>query len=197
MKRCQWVTENPLYIEYHDREWGIPVLEDGKLFEMLLLEGAQAGLSWITILKRRDNYRFAFDNFDYEKIATYSEEKILQLKQNEGIIRNERKIRSAVENAKQFIQIQKEFGSFSKYLWSFTNGEPIINSWNEADKIPAQTELSQKISKDLKKRGFSFVGPVIIYSFLQATGVVNDHLLSCFCHPTQKLHKQSKGKSVN
>ena len=186
MKRCDWVTNDPLYQQYHDFEWGIPVYDDRKLFEMLILEGAQAGLIWITILKKREHYRQAFDNFDVERIVGYSERKIQALMNNKGIIRNERKIRSVIQNAKSFLHIQKEYGSFSNYIWSFTGGKPIVNRWTSIQEIPQQTNLSKKISKDLKKRGFSFVGPIIIYSYLQAIGVVNDHILSCFCHPDNK-----------
>lgn len=186
MERCAWVTNDPIYIDYHDNEWGIPVFDDRKLFEMLILEGAQAGLSWITILKRRENYRKAFDHFDFEKVAQYDEGKIQDLLANPGIIRNQRKIRSTVTNAKHFIEIRQTYGSFSNYLWGFVDGNPIINHWKNQTEVPAETELSKRISRDLKKRGFSFVGPTIIYSFLQATGVVNDHLVSCFCHPSKK-----------
>lgn len=183
MKRCQWVTDNPLYIEYHDNEWGKPIYNDRIFFEMLTLEGAQAGLSWITILKRRENYRQVFDNFNYEVVAHYSEENIQELLHYEGIIRNEKKIRATVQNAIAFIHIRNQYGSFSDYIWSFSDHKSIINNWESQEEVPTQTELSKMISKDLKKRGFSFVGPTIIYSFLQATGIVNDHLLTCFCHP--------------
>ncbi|MFD1412566.1 DNA-3-methyladenine glycosylase I [Oceanobacillus jeddahense] len=180
-ERCAWVSEDPVYIAYHDEEWGYPVFEDDRyLFEMLSLEGAQAGLSWITILKRRENYRRAFDNFEVDLIAAYSDEKIEELMQDEGIIRNRRKIESVVKNAKAFQQVQKEFGSFSNYIWKFVDREPIVNHWDEHKDVPAQTDLSKYISKDLKKRGFSFVGPVICYSFMQATGMVNDHTTNCF-----------------
>ncbi|WP_270180692.1 DNA-3-methyladenine glycosylase I [Alkalihalobacillus sp. CinArs1] len=183
MKRCAWVSDEKIYIDYHDHEWGVPVYDDHKLFEMLILEGAQAGLSWITILKRRENYREAFDHFSVEKVASYSEEKIQDLLSNEGIIRNKLKVRGAVKNANAFIQIQKEFGSFSSYIWSYVDDEPIINRWRSSEEVPAQSDLSKAISKDLKKRGFTFVGPVIIYSFMQAVGLVNDHTLNCFKHP--------------
>lgn len=183
VRRCQWVTDDPVYIDYHDHEWGVPVYDDREFFEMLTLEGAQAGLSWITILKRREHYREAFDHFDVFKIASYDENRIQKLLTNKGIIRNERKIRSVVTNARAFLALQEEYGSFSDYIWGFVDGEPIINYWKDAREIPAKTPLSETISKDLKKRGFSFVGPVIIYSFLQATGIVNDHEITCFCHP--------------
>lgn len=186
MKRCGWVTDDPIYIQYHDNEWGVPVFDDQQLFEMLTLEGAQAGLSWITILKRRENYKQVFDQFIIEKVANYSEEKIQALLQNEKIIRNEKKIRSAVTNAKRIIDIQEEYGSFSNFLWSYVNHQPIINHWSTLEEVPANTELSKTINKDLKKRGFAFVGPTIIYSFMQAIGMVNDHLITCFCHPNQK-----------
>ena len=183
MERCGWVTKEPIYIDYHDLEWGRPVFDDGKLFEMLILEGAQAGLSWITILKRRENYRQAFDHFDFEKIAQYDETKIQELLNNPGIIRNRKKILSAIGNARCFMEIRDTYGSFSNYLWGFVDGKPIVNQWKSLAELPAETPLSQRISRDLKKRGFSFVGPTIIYSYLQAIGVVNDHLISCFCHP--------------
>lgn len=186
MERCAWVTSDPIYIDYHDHEWGIPVYDDQNLFEMLILEGAQAGLSWITILKRRENYRKAFDNFDFEKVVMYDEGKIQDLLTNPGIIRNQRKILSTIKNAERFIEIRQTYGSFSNYLWGFVDGKPIINYWKKQSEVPTETELSKKISRDLKKRGFTFVGPTIIYSFLQATGVVNDHLVSCFCHPAHK-----------
>ncbi|MGG1686083.1 DNA-3-methyladenine glycosylase I [Pseudalkalibacillus sp. NRS-1564] len=183
MNRCAWVNEEEIYKEYHDHEWGVPVYDDQKLFEMLILEGAQAGLSWITILKRRENYRAAFDQFIVEKVAAYDEDKIQELLKNEGIIRNKLKVRGTVKNAKAFMEIQEEFGSFSSYIWGFTQDTPIINDWKSIEEVPAETELSKKISKDMKKRGFTFVGPVIIYSFLQAVGLVNDHTTDCFRHP--------------
>lgn len=186
MNRCDWVTDDPIYLDYHDYEWGVPVFDDRKLFEMLTLEGAQAGLSWITILKRRENYRRAFDSFDVHKISQYTEEKIQSLLQNDSIIRNDKKIRSVIKNAQHFIEIQKDYGSFAVYLWSFVNNKQIINYWATIQDVPTQTELSQKISKELKKKGFSFVGPVIIYSYLQAVGLINDHILSCDCHPNNR-----------
>lgn len=182
VKRCDWVKlDEPLYVKYHDEEWGKPVFDDKTLFEFLILEGAQAGLSWLTILKRREGYRKAFDNFNVKKVAEYDEKKVEQLIQNEEIIRNRRKIESAIKNAKAFIKIQEEFGSFSNYIWGFVDGKPIINHWKDIKEMPAKTELSDKISKDLKKRGFNFVGSVIIYSYLQAVGIIDDHLEDCFC----------------
>lgn len=181
-KRCDWVKlDELLYIKYHDEEWGKPIYDDNKLFEMLILEGAQAGLSWLTILKRREGYRRAFEEFNVEKVASFNEEKVQQLMQDNGIIRNRRKIESAINNAKQFIKVQKEYGSFSKYIWGFVEGKPIINHWKSVSEIPAKTPLSDRISKDLKKRGFSFVGSVIIYSYLQAIGIVDDHIEDCIC----------------
>jgi DNA-3-methyladenine glycosylase I len=182
MKRCPWCGDDPLYQQYHDEEWGVPVHDDRTLFEFLILEGAQAGLSWITILKKRENYRAAFDNFDVKKVARYSDKKIAALLANEGIVRNRLKIHAAVTNAKAFMQVQKEFGSFDAYLWAYVDGRPIVNSFKTMKSVPAVTPLAEKISKDLKKRGFKFVGPTIIYAFMQAVGVVNDHLLSCPRH---------------
>nr|WP_217988467.1 DNA-3-methyladenine glycosylase I [Paucisalibacillus globulus] len=180
-KRCEWVPEDDLlYRDYHDNEWGRPVHDDQQLFEMLILEGAQAGLSWITILRRRENYREAFDQFDPIIISNYDEDDIQSLKNNEGIIRNERKIRSVVANAKAFLKIKEEFGSFDTYIWSFVGGKPIINHWKSSGEVPAQTERSQAMSKDLKKRGFNFVGPTICYAYMQATGMVNDHTEECY-----------------
>jgi len=178
-KRCFWVDlSSPVYIEYHDKEWGIPVYDDEKLYEMFLLETFQAGLSWITILKKREFFRVAFDGFDVKKIAAYGTEKVEDLMQNPQIIRNRGKITAAVQNAAIFMDIQKEYGSFSRYLWGFTDGKIIIN---QADTIPVKTELSDRISKDLKNRGMRYVGSVTIYSYLQAVGVVNDHDKNCFC----------------
>ncbi|WP_292467829.1 DNA-3-methyladenine glycosylase I [Methanolobus sp.] len=181
--RCQWAEMNELEIEYHDTEWGVPEHDDQKLFEFLILEGAQAGLSWDTILKRRENYRKAFDDFDYNVVASYGEEKIEKLLQDSGIIRNKLKVRSAVSNAKAFIEIRDDFGSFDNYLRGFlVDGKTIQNSWKSMDELPAKTELSEKISKDMKKRGFNFVGATIIYAFMQAVGMVNDHVTGCFRH---------------
>ena len=179
-QRCSWCGDDPLYMKYHDEEWGKPVYDDKTLFEFLLLETFQAGLSWITILRKRENFRKAFDDFDYQKIANYSEEKIMMLLQDSGIIRNKLKVRSAVTNAQFFIEIQKEFGSFSKYIWEFVDGKPIQNKWKTLSECPANTPLSDKISKDLKKRGFKFVGSTVIYAHMQATGMVNDHVKDCY-----------------
>ena len=179
-KRCFWVSGDPLYIEYHDAEWGVPVYDDDRLFEFLTLETFQAGLSWITVLKKRENFRKAFDNFDYRKIANYGEEKYEELLQNAGIIRNKLKIKATISNAQAFMKVQKEFGSFSKYIWGFVDGKPIKNTFEKREEVPATTELSDKISKDLKKRGFKFVGSTVIYAHMQATGMVNDHTTDCF-----------------
>lgn len=179
MKRCNWAS-NELNIPYHDTEWGVPLHDDRGLFEFLILEGAQAGLSWDTILRKRENYRKAFDNFDPAKIASYSDAKCAKLLLDEGIIRNRLKIASAVSNAKAFLKVRHEFGSFDKYIWEFVSGKPIINKWKETGQIPAKTDVSDAISKDLKKRGFNFVGSTIMYAFMQATGMVNDHVVSCF-----------------
>lgn len=180
-KRCEWVTADPLYIEYHDKEWGVPVHDDRHFFEMLVLEGAQAGLSWLTVLRKRENYRKAFDNFEVEKVVEYDEEKVGQLLADSGIIRNRRKIISAITNARAFINIQQEFGSFDQYVWQFVGGSPRINCWNSVGELPAKTEQSDALSKDLKKRGFNFVGSTICYSFMQATGLINDHTADCRC----------------
>jgi DNA-3-methyladenine glycosylase I len=179
-KRCQWAALDPLYINYHDEEWGVPVHDDNVLFEFLILEGAQAGLSWITILRKRENYRRAFDNFNPLEIAKYSPQKVEELLNNNGIIRNKLKVNAAVQNAKSFLEIQKEFGSFDKYIWRFVNGKPKINKWNNLKKVPPKTTESDLMSKDLKKRGFKFVGSTICYSFMQAVGMVNDHIIDCF-----------------
>lgn len=181
--RCFWVTDSKLYQDYHDFEWGVPVYDDETLFEFLLLETFQAGLSWITILNKRENFRAAFDDFDYQKIAKYSEAKYNELLQNSGIIRNKLKIRSAITNAQLFIEIQKEHGSFSKYIWNFVNHEPIINKFHNKKDVPATTELSDTISKALKKKGFKFVGSTVMYAFMQAIGMVNDHTTNCFKYP--------------
>lgn len=179
MKRCTW-PGNELAIRYHDEEWGVPLHDENKLFEFLILEGAQAGLSWDTILRKRENYRKAFDKFDVNKVARYTEKKIERLMEDEGIIRNRLKIASAISNAKAFLKVQKEFGSFDAYLWSFVNYRPIVNKWKEPGQIPATSPVSDAISADLKKRGFNFVGTTIIYALMQATGIVNDHLVGCF-----------------
>ena len=178
--RCPWCGNDPLYIKYHDTEWGVPVYDDDILFEFLILETFQAGLSWITILKKRDNFRKAFNNFDFQKIANYDEKKIEALLQDSGIIRNKLKVRSAVSNAKEYIKIREEFGSFSNYFWKFTNGKPIKNSLHSMDDAQATCPLSDCISKDLKKRGFKFVGSTVMYAYMQAVGMVNDHLTTCF-----------------
>lgn len=178
--RCSWCGNDPLYMEYHDSEWGVPVYDDDKLFEFLILETFQAGLSWITILRKRENFRKAFDNFNYKKIATYTDEKFDELMLDAGIIRNKLKIKATISNAVSFMEIQKEFGSFSEYIWNFTNGKPIRNEWEDLNNVPATTELSASISKDLKKRGFKFVGSTVIYAHMQATGMVNDHVKDCF-----------------
>jgi DNA-3-methyladenine glycosylase I len=178
--RCSWAGDDPMMVAYHDEEWGVAVHDDRLLFEFLVLEGAQAGLSWSTILKKRDNYRAAFDNFDPEKVATYGEDKIGQLLQDPGIIRNRLKIRSAVTNARAVLAIRKEFGSFNDYIWQFVGGRTIQNSWRELKEIPARTPEAEAMSKDLKKRGFTFVGPTICYAFMQAVGMVNDHTTNCF-----------------
>ncbi|TLP82613.1 DNA-3-methyladenine glycosylase I [Maribacter sp. ACAM166] len=178
--RCGWCKGDTLYEAYHDMEWGVPIKDDDLFFEFLVLETFQAGLSWITILRKRENFRKAFDNFDYKKIAKYSETKILDLLQDEGIIRNKLKVRATVSNASAFIKIQKEFDSFSEYIWGFVNGTQIQNKVLNYKEAPANTPLSDAISKDLKKRGFKFVGSTIVYAFMQATGMVNDHEISCF-----------------
>lgn len=182
VKRCEWADSNPEIREYHDKEWGIPEHNDYKLFELLILEGMQAGLSWNTILKKRRNFQDAFDNFDYNKIAHYSEKKVEKLLQNEGIIRNRLKIQAVITNAKAFLKVIDQFETFDKYIWSFVENKPIINHWKSLSDIPSKTELSEIISKDLKKRGFKFVGSTIIYAFMQAIGMVDDHLAYCFSH---------------
>ena len=180
MNRCDWANGSDMYINYHDKEWGVPVFDDQTLFEFLILETAQAGLSWSTILKRRENYNKAYNNFDIEKIAQYGEVKREELLNDEGIIRNKLKIDASINNAKRVLEVQEEYGSFSKYLWSFTDFKPVINNWEQLSEVPAETELSKKVAKDLKKRGFKFVGSVTIYAYLQAIGIVNDHLIDCF-----------------
>ena len=179
MKRCEWANASPLEQEYHDKEWGQPVYDDRLLFEFLILEGAQAGLSWLTILKKRDSYREAFDNFDVEKIARYDENKIAELLANPGIVRNKLKVNAAVGNAKAYLKVQDEFGSFSKYIWGLVGGRPIQNSWKNMAEIPTSTPESDAMSKDLNKRGFKFVGTTICYAFMQAVGMVNDHTVDC------------------
>ncbi|GHV94750.1 DNA-3-methyladenine glycosylase I [Spirochaetia bacterium] len=178
--RCEWCEGSDLYTNYHDTEWGVPVFDDRKHFEFLVLESAQAGLSWITVLKKRENYRRAYDGFDPEKVARYGERKIARLLSDSGIIRNRLKIAASINNAKQFLEIQKEFGSFSDYIWSFTRGKQIKGKWKTLAELPARTELSDQVAVDLKKRGFKFLGSIIMYSHLQAMGIVNDHLTGCF-----------------
>ncbi|HXF28663.1 MAG TPA: DNA-3-methyladenine glycosylase I [Chlamydiales bacterium] len=181
--RCGWVDpDNQLYVDYHDHEWGVPVHDDRKHFEFLILEGAQAGLSWITILKRREGYRKAFCNFDPKKVARFDEAKMAELLLDNGIIRNRLKIASAVNNAKRFLEVQKEFGSFDAYIWQFVGGKPMCNQWKTIKEIPSASCEAITLSGDLKKRGFTFVGPVVIYAHMQATGLVNDHTIDCFCY---------------
>lgn len=183
MKRCEWAPikeGHEFYTKYHDEEWGVPIHDDKELFEFLILEGAQAGLSWSTVLKKRENYRKAFDGFDFKKIAKYDDKKKAELLKNEGIIRNKLKVDSAVKNAKAFLEIIKEFGSFDKYLWKFVDNKPIKNKFKSMKQVPPKTELSDKISEDLKKRGMNFAGSTIMYAFLQAVGIVNDHEVTCF-----------------
>ena len=181
INRCDWLTDNEIYIEYHDKEWGVPVYDDRRLFEMLILEGAQAGLSWLTILKRRETYRQAYDDFDPEKIAKWNSGKINKLLKDPGIIRNKLKVAAAKQNAQAYLII-KEYGFFKDFLWSFVNGRPINNSWKSISEIPAITKESDAMSKELKKRGFKFVGSTISYAFMQAVGMVNDHITTCFRH---------------
>jgi DNA-3-methyladenine glycosylase I len=180
LKRCDWVPDDPLYQKYHDEEWGLPVHDDRLLFEFLILEGAQAGLSWATILKKRENYRAAFDNFSAEKIANYDERKYQALLENPGIVRNRLKIQATIQNAKAFLVVQNEYGSFDPYIWQFVGGKPIVNSWKSLKEVPARTAESDAMSKDLKKHGFKFVGSTICYAFMQAVGMVNDHTVDCF-----------------
>lgn len=186
LERCDWAGEDELYCRYHDEEWGIPVHDDRKLFEMLTLEGAQAGLSWITVLRKRENYRRAFDEFAIDKILDYDDNKVEALMQDAGIVRNRLKIRSVIINARAFRAVQEEFGSFDSFLWSYVDGTPICNHWSDISEIPAKTELSERISKDLKKRGFKFVGSTIVYTFMQAVGMVNDHTANCFLKTGKK-----------
>ena len=178
--RCSWSATDPLYIKYHDTEWGVPLHNERRLFEFLILDGAQAGLSWITILKKRQNYRKAFDYFDPHKIAVYDTRKVSELLSNAGIVRNKLKINAAIQNAVSFLAVQKEFGSFDNYIWRFVGGQTIKNKWKTLEEIPAQTRESAAMSADLKKRGFKFIGPTICYAFMQAAGLVNDHVVDCF-----------------
>ena len=179
-QRCSWCGDDRLYVRYHDKEWGVPLKSDRKWFEFLILEGVQAGLSWITVLKKRETYREVYDQFDFNKIANYKEAKIQSLLKNPGIIRNQLKVRASVKNAKAFIKVREEFGTFNHYIWQFTNGETMHNTWKTLNDIPANTKISDQMSKDLKKRGFTFVGSTICYAFMQATGMVNDHVVDCF-----------------
>lgn len=187
-QRCKWVTTDQIYIDYHDQEWGVPIYDARALFEFLLLEGNQAGLSWLTILKRRDNYREAFDHFNPEKIARYDDKKIQSLLHNEGIIRNRLKIHAAVTNAQLFLEIQEQ-GDFVEFIWQFVDGQPIQNNWKMHAKVPASTQVSDGMSKELKKRGFKFVGSTICYAYMQAVGMVNDHICGCFRHGEIANHK--------
>lgn len=182
-KRCAWVNEaDDLYQEYHDKEWGRPVYDDQTIFEFLVLESAQAGLSWITILRKRENYRKAFANFAPEKVAKFTEKKVLSLLKNSGIVRNELKIRAAINNAQRFLEVQKEFGSFAKYIWAFVDNKPVDGKRKTSKQIPASTPISDTLAKDMKKRGFKFLGSTTLYAHMQATGMVNDHLTTCFCY---------------
>jgi len=183
-KRCSWCGTDAIYVDYHDNEWGIPKKDDQELFELLLLEGAQAGLSWITILKKRENYREAFDHFNAEKMAQYTEEKHAELLQNTGIIRNKLKVKAFSKNAAAYLTIKQSGGSFCDFLWQFTDHKTIINQWRDLSEVPTSTPESEAMSKALKKAGFSFVGPTICYAFMQSSGMVNDHLTSCFKHPS-------------
>lgn len=178
--RCAWAGDDPLYHGYHDNEWGVPIHNDKKLFEFLVLEGMQAGLSWITVLKKRQAFREAFDGFDFNAVAEYKQGKINSLLKNPCIIRNRMKVNSAVTNARAFLKVRNEFGTFNSYIWSFVDDKPIQNSWKSIKELPAKTEISEEISRDLKKRGFSFVGPTIVYAYMQAIGMVNDHTKDCF-----------------
>ena len=192
--RCRWSLGDDIsYRSYHDEEWGVPLHDDRKLFEFLVLEGAQAGLSWITVLKKRPAYRQAFNNFDFARVAQYDEGKINALLENPAIIRNKLKICSAIRNARAFIRVREEFGTFNDYIWDFVDGKPIQNAWQQGSEIPAETPLSNKISRDLKRRGFNFVGPTIIYAHMQATGMVNDHTTDCFRHEELKALEKSMG----
>ncbi|MFO8050137.1 MAG: DNA-3-methyladenine glycosylase I [Thermoplasmatota archaeon] len=189
MERCPWCLGSEIYERYHDEEWGVPVHDDRKHFEFLVLESAQAGLSWLTILKRRKGYKRAFAGFDPDLVATFGKDRIEKLMKDPSIIRNRRKITSAVNNAERFLEVQKEFGSFETYIWSFVDRRPQVNSWRTIEEIPARTELSERVSKDLRKRGFTFLGPTMIYAHLQATGLVNDHIVTCFRYRELKGRK--------
>ena len=188
--RCEWCGDDPLYVQYHDTEWGVPCYDDQRFFEMLILEGVQAGLSWITVLRKRENYRAAYDGFDAERIARYDEAKLNALLANPGIIRNRLKVQASVTNARAYLAVKEQFGSFSDYLWQFVNGAPIVNHWSSLREIPAETRESQAMSKDMLKRGFKFVGSTICYAHMQSTGMVNDHVTGCFRHAeVQQLPK--------
>ena len=182
IQRCKWVNKDQIYIDYHDYEWGIPLHDDDKLFEFLILEGFQAGLSWITVLRKRENFRKAFDDFKALKIVKYDEQKIEELMQDAGIVRNHLKIKGTIINAQLFLEIQQEFGTFDKYIWQFSGGQTIVNQWNNQIQVPASTPISDAMSKDLKKRGFKFIGSTICYAFMQATGMVNDHMINCMSY---------------
>ena len=181
--RCEWSQKNEIYSKYHDEEWGKPLHDDQKLFEFLILEGMQAGLSWITILKKRDAFRASYEDFDVHKVARFDQQKVDELMSDSGIIRNKLKIEASINNARRFLEVVEEFGSFDSYIWGFVDHQPIVNHWTKLSEIPAKTELSDRISDDLKRRGFKFVGSTIVYSHMQATGMINDHLMDCFCHP--------------
>lgn len=183
-QRCDWAQMGPLMTDYHDHEWGVPVYDERKLFEFLILEGMQAGLNWSTILKKREHYRLALDDFDPKRIAAYDDNKFNALMANAGLIRNRLKMQSIITNAQAFLQLQQELGSFSTYLWGFVDGKPVLNHWQTMQQIPACTAISDAMAKDLKRRGFKFVGSTICYALMQATGMVNDHLITCFCHPS-------------
>jgi DNA-3-methyladenine glycosylase I len=178
--RCAWAEADPLYVQYHDEEWGVPIHDDQKWFEKILLDSAQAGLSWITILRKRENYRQAYDNFDFHKVATYDENSVKKLLKNPGIVRNRRKIEASIHNARAFLEIRQEFGTFDAYIWQFVGGIPKINVWQTLEELPDKTAESEALSKDLRKRGFRFIGPTICYAFMQAGGLVNDHVVECF-----------------
>ena len=182
LTRCPWGLSQPEYLDYHDKEWGFPVRDDKKQFEFLVLESAQAGLSWITILRRREGYKRLYEDFDPQKVASFDEAKILSMLQDTGIIRNRKKIEASINNAQRFLEIQAEHGSFSSYIWGFVDGKPLVNHFKQQSEIPANTALSDRLAKDMKKRGFRFLGSTILYAHMQATGLVNDHLLSCFRH---------------
>ena len=189
--RCAWVTSDPLYLDYHDAEWGVPLRDDAKLFELLVLETFQAGLSWLTVLKKRENFRAALSGFDAEKLARYGENELQVLMNDPGIIRNRLKLRSTVANARAFLEVQASFGSFAAYTWSFVSGEPIINTWASAAEVPATTPLASRVSADLKRRGFGFVGPTVVYAFMQASGLVMDHTTDCFRYSELRLALRS------